>query len=533
VGNPNAVRTEPPRRRFDDAAVVLDDRQGGPARPALVEAGRAAPAVVLVQGDDATAHAMVVAVLAGGPVGASSCGRSRRPAVVGPLCRAVSAVQAAFDDPDLAVVLLDFAAAERTAWMLLEGLRRRRPDVVVLGVTDGSSVDLVVRMVKAGVFDHVRKPFDDHERLGAVLAGALERRVVERPVAVLERQRERDRMAEIVGASPAMQPVFDTILAVADAPATVLVTGESGTGKELVARALHRLGGRAAKPFVAVNCSAFADGLLESELFGHVRGAFTGAVAPRRGVFEAAHGGTLFLDEIGDISPRMQVSLLRALQEGEIRRVGSNDTIRVDVRLIAATNRDLPAAIRQGLWRDDLYYRLNVVGVHLPSLRQRRSDIPLLAAHLLQRHVARMQRPIQGFTRPALDRLCAWSWPGNVRELDNVIARAVVLCRGTAIDERDLPPDLVAIAAPPASPPPMPDDALATLQYVDAKRRVVTDFERRYLRAQLDAAGGNISRAAALAGLDRSNFKRLCRTFGIALQESSGRSHEDKTTPVQ
>jgi two-component system response regulator HydG len=422
----------------------------------------------------------------------------------------------ALDDQRISVALIDVMLPGMSGLEFLEELRRRRPDIETIMMTGSMSVENAVRAMKAGAYDYLQKPFESVEKLTSVVRHAVERRALIHRNVELERLLAREQMTEIVGTSAAMQPVFDTIRAVADTPATVLVTGESGTGKELVARALHRLSRRNRRPFVPVNCSAFSEGVLESELFGHVKGAYTGAAAHRRGVFETADTGTLFLDEIGDITPRTQVSLLRALQEGEIKRVGASEPVRVDVRVVAATNVDLREAVRRGVMREDLYYRLNVISVHLPPLRERRSDVPLLALHLLKKHAERMQREIAGIGDGALELLAAWRWPGNVRELDNVIARAVVLCRGTTIEERDLPRELVE-----GDRAAVGDVVVDALPYTEAKRKVVEAFERRYLRAKLKAAGGNISKAAELAGMDRSNFKRLCRAFDVDARDDT------------
>jgi DNA-binding NtrC family response regulator len=420
-------------------------------------------------------------------------------------------------EPRVAVALVDVMLPGMSGLDFLEELRRRRPDVETVVMTGGTSIETAVRAMRAGAYDYLQKPFESVDKLVGVVRHALERGALIRRNSELERLLAREQMNDIIGTSEAMQPVFDLLRAAADTPATVLVTGESGTGKELVARALHRLSRRAPRPFVAVNCSAFSEGLLESELFGHVRGAFTGADATRRGVFEAADQGTLFLDEIGDVTPRTQVSLLRVLQEGEVRRVGANDAIHVDVRVVAATNVDLREAVRRGRMREDLFYRLNVVNIALPPLRERREDIPLLALHFLKKHAARMQRDVGGISDAALAALTAWRWPGNVRELDNCLARAVVLCRGATIEERDLPRELLAGDRAGA----VVDAGVEALPYAEAKRRVVHAFERRYLRAQLHEADGNISRAAARAGLDRSNFKRLCRAFAVDIHDDA------------
>jgi two-component system response regulator HydG len=316
---------------------------------------------------------------------------------------------------------------------------------------------------------------------------------------------------DLVGQSEKMREVFRLIDAVSQTPATALIRGESGTGKELVARAIHRRSERRAAPFVAVNCSALAESVLESELFGHVKGAFTGALAQRKGLFEAASGGTLFLDEIGDIPAQTQVRLLRVLQEGEVKPIGANTSIPVDVRVVAATNVNLEAAMRAKKFREDLYYRLNVVTLEVPPLRERPDDILLLAHHFLHRHAARMKRNVTSL-EPATERaLMTHAWPGNVRELENAIARGVVLCSGTAIAPAHLPPGIGGSV----SGADVEAHSLAHLPYAEAKKAALGAFERSYLRAKMSAANGNISKAAREAGVDRSNFRRLLREYGV------------------
>jgi two-component system response regulator HydG len=322
---------------------------------------------------------------------------------------------------------------------------------------------------------------------------------------------------DIVGHSKKMSAVHELIQAVGPTHATVLVRGESGTGKELVARAIHRRSCRADKPFYAVNCSAFSDGVLDAELFGHVKGAFTGAVAGRKGLFEAADGGTVFLDEIGDISPATQVRLLRVLQEGEVKPVGANDVIHVDVRIIAATNVDLSAAIKRKTFREDLFYRLNVVTIEVPTLKDRPEDIMVLAHHFLAKHARRMNKNVTAFSPESARALSAHDWPGNVRELENAIARGVVFATESTIEPWHLPQGTGSIATLGHAD----TTAAGHLPYTQAKKIALTAFERSYLGAQLKAANGNISKAARAAGVDRSNFKRLLREFGVACEISA------------
>jgi two-component system response regulator HydG len=295
---------------------------------------------------------------------------------------------------------------------------------------------------------------------------------------------------------------------VAPTDATVLLLGESGTGKELLARAIHDRSARHGRPFLAINCSALSDTLLESELFGHVRGAFSGASTSRLGVFEEASGGTLFLDEIGDISAAMQVRLLRALQEGEIKPVGSTEIRKVDVRVVAATNRDLEAAVKAGIFRQDLYYRLHVVPLELPALRERREDVPLLVHHFLRRYAEKFGKPVTQVSPAALEALQAHSWPGNVRELENVVQRAVVLASGPEVTAEALPPSLRPAAAREA---PRSFD----IPFARAKQEAVDTFERAYVSDALARTGGSVAEAARLCGLDKSNFRRIVRRHKV------------------
>jgi transcriptional regulator with GAF, ATPase, and Fis domain len=306
-----------------------------------------------------------------------------------------------------------------------------------------------------------------------------------------------------------MRELFGLVESVAPTDATVLLLGESGTGKELLARAIHERSPRAGRRFVPVNCSALTDTLLESELFGHVRGAFTGAGASRVGVFEEASSGTLFLDEIGDVSAATQVRLLRALQEGEIKPVGSTEIRKVDVRIVAATNRDLEGAVRAGTFRQDLFYRLNVVAVELPPLRRRPEDIPLLVDHFLRRYAAKFGKNVTRIEPEVLEALFAYSWPGNVRELENVVQRAVVLAAGESLTVQSLPP-----ALRPASPAPSAR-AVSELPFAEAKRAATEAFERGYIADALGRTNGKVAETARLCGLDKANFRRLLRRHKI------------------
>jgi Nif-specific regulatory protein len=348
------------------------------------------------------------------------------------------------------------------------------------------------------------------EALAGVAAAAIERaRAVLRISNANQALRSdaESRYDFVVGESPAMRAVLETIHAAAPTRSTVLLLGESGVGKEVLARAVHRQSDRADGPFVAVSCVALTPELLESELFGHERGAFTGAVAQKRGRFELAQGGTLFLDEIGELAPSLQAKLLRALQEREFQRVGGTRDIRVDVRVLAATNRDLQRAMLENAFREDLYYRLAVVSVRLPPLRERRADIPLLAEHFLSRFRRELGKPELSFGEGAVERLVAHDWPGNVRELSNTVERAAVLARGSTIRPADLVVD-AARAVPPLAAAPDPLDALPLSGAVDG-------YKARRIRRALQSTGGNQTRAAELLGLRQSNLSRLMKSLGI------------------
>ncbi len=413
-------------------------------------------------------------------------------------------------DQPFSAAIVDVILPGMNGLEFLENARAIQPDIEVVMMTGNGSVRTAVQAMQKGAYDYLQKPFESLEKLVSVVTRAVERHALRRRNLELERLvGARSEMPDIIGAAETMRPVFDLIASVADTPATVLVTGESGTGKELVARSIHRLSKRKGA-FISINCSAFPDTLLDSEFFGHVKGAFTGADRQRAGVFEAADRGTLFLDEVGDISLSTQVRLLRVLQDGELRRVGDNTPIQVDTRIVAATNVDVVKAVADGRMREDFYYRLNVVSVHLPPLRERVTDIPALIQHFIKRHAERMGRPASTPSAEATELLLHYEWPGNIRELENVIARCVVMTRGDTIEASALPKNIR-----PTTTRPRIDPLLSRLSFSEAKRHAVSAFERGYLVTKLREASGNITRAAEAAGLDRSNFRRLLRSHGI------------------
>ena len=408
--------------------------------------------------------------------------------------------------PDL--LLTDLKMPGMDGLELMGRMREIDPDCSVVIMTAFGAVETAVAAMRAGATDYITKPLNFDELL-IVLERALETRRLRTETSQLrERLSERFDFDNIVGASPEIQKVFNVVAQVAPARASVLITGESGTGKELVASALHERSKRRDGPFVKLHCAALAETLLESELFGHERGAFTGAVARREGRFEQADGGTLFLDEIGEISPSVQVKLLRFLQEQEFERVGGTKTLRVNVRIIAATNRDLAAAVREGKFREDLYYRLNVVSIEMPSLRDRPSDIPLLAAHFLERYATENEKELSGFSDSALEAMMAYDWPGNVRELENAVERAVVLSPGPRI-ERDALPAAVVPRHEASQGPSIPGASLAEL-------------EKHAILKTLEATGGSTSKAADILGISVRKIQYKLHQYREAPKSETG-----------
>jgi two-component system response regulator AtoC len=409
-------------------------------------------------------------------------------------------------------VVSDIRMVDMDGLEVLDWVQKHAPETPVLLVTAFGNVDGAVDAIRRGAYDYISKPYDVNS-IRLVVDRALRHRRLSAENRRLKREiREKYALQNVVGRSEGMLQVYKTAARVASTDATVLVEGESGTGKELVARAIHSASGRSAGPFIAVDCGAIAEGVLESELFGHARGSFTGATGARRGLFEEAAGGTLFLDEIGDIGGRIQGQLLRVLQEGEIRRVGESSPVKVDTRVVAATNKDLAEAVKSGKFREDLFYRLNVVSIRIPPLRERREDIPLLAEHFAARHAGARGATI---TTQAREALIEYHWPGNVRELENAVARALALNPGGTILPEDLP-DAVREAQRPGSKPATPSSppAMAAAAAPDpllADRPTLEELTRRYAERVLREQGGNKTRAAELLGIDRKTLSRLLR----------------------
>jgi DNA-binding NtrC family response regulator len=402
------------------------------------------------------------------------------------------------------VVLTDLKMPDVDGMEVLRVARESRPDIPVILVTAFGTIETAIQAIRQGAYDYVTKPFA-MEEISLLVGRALEdRRLREENVSLRRELEGRYRFESLLGKSPAMQAVFALIRQAAPGDANVLVTGESGTGKELVARALHHNSPRAARPFVPVNCAAMPSGLLESELFGHVKGAFTGAVSTRKGLIREAEGGTLFLDEIGDMAPELQAKLLRAIEDRAVRPVGRDETVPVDLRLVAATNKDLAVKIQEGTFREDLYYRLAVIPIHLPPLRERREDIPLLAEHFLQRAAAGSGKPIQGFTPEAMAALLRHPWPGNVRQLENVVERAMTLTVGEQVG-----PEALMLEASPAPAP-------ASLLAQAARRPTIEELTADYVALVLREVGGDKAKAAEVLGISKRTLYRWEKQLGAS-----------------
>jgi DNA-binding NtrC family response regulator len=414
---------------------------------------------------------------------------------------------------DYDLVLTDLRLGDMNGMDVLRAVKSDHPETEVVMMTAYASIENAVEAMRLGAQNYLRKPFEADD-VTRVVSQALEHRELVAEVAMLKGEsRDRSAFAEILGTSPVLREVLDLVAKVADTESTVLVTGETGTGKELVGRAIHRASRRRQNAFVAINSAAFPETLLESELFGHRRGAFTGAAANKKGIFEHANQGTVFLDEVAEMPLSMQAKLLRFLQTGEIRPVGSESTRFVDVRLITATNKNLEREVAEGRFREDLYYRLAVIPVHLPPLRERPEDIPLLARHFLDRFSSRIAKRIEGIDPAAAELLKSYPWPGNVRELENTIERGVALCRGPRLLPEDFPERLRERKEEPRR------DAIQSLQAL----------ERAHILTTLDKVGWNRKRAAELLQISTTTLWRRLKEFGIdgesALQGTKGGLH--------
>ena len=411
------------------------------------------------------------------------------------------------ENPDLTIVDLKMPGMDGMA--VLESIMARDREAVVIVFTGYGTVESAVKAIRAGAFDFVQKPFDPDAFL-IVIERALKLRQVRMENRALKQMLDtRFRFENIIGNSEAITQVFDFIRKISNTPANVLITGESGTGKELVAQCIHANSKRSHKPFVPLNCGGLPENLVESELFGHAKGAFTDAKQNRAGLMEHAKDGTFFLDEIGELPMSLQVKFLRVLEDHKIRRLGSNEEIEIDIRLISATNQNIEALIGGGRFREDLFYRLNTFEIHLPPLRERQGDIQLLAHHFVNHFAETSEKAIQGISTEAMDVLCEYNWPGNVRELMHVMERAVALSDADTIQLEDLPENLII----------QTEDTIVSAQtdlpFQDAKDAVIEKFERTFIDRLLKSHNGNVSRAARQNGTERRTLQRLISKYAI------------------
>jgi two-component system, NtrC family, response regulator AtoC len=418
---------------------------------------------------------------------------------------------AEFEKNGADVVITDMVMPKVGGLDLLKAVHASRSDVPVIIITAHGTVDSAVEAIKLGAFDYITKPFEQAE-LQAVVAKAARTQEANQGHVPPEGKAR----SSIIGDSSQVQELFKVIDKVADSPSTVLITGESGTGKELVATALHDGSSRKDRPLIKINCAAIPKDLMESELFGYERGAFTGAVTSKPGRFELADTGTIFLDEIGEVPIEMQVKLLRVLQESEFERVGGIKTTRVDVRLIAATNRDLLAEVEAGRFRKDLYYRLNVVPIHLPPLRERRADVPALVRHFIEKYNKRLNKKIEGIADDALTMLQGYPWPGNIRELENLMERVILFADGPRIEARDLPePVRGGVGGVALSTPESPALEVGETPLKEILKVKQAEIEKAFIVQALGKTEGNVTRAARLLGISRKSLQTKMKEFGL------------------
>jgi len=411
------------------------------------------------------------------------------------------------------LILADIKMPDMDGLELLDRIRKENEKQTVIMMTAYGSVDVAVKAIKKGAYDFITKPFD-HETLVVRIEKAFERSsLIEENLLLQQQCRGRDVFQDMVGKSEVMRKLYETIQMVAKTDLTVLITGESGTGKELAARAIHNLSARARRPFVAVNCPSVPENILESELFGYKKGAFTHASQNRIGLFQEAGHGTIFLDEIGDISPVMQTKLLRVLQEKEIKPLGDTKSIHVDVRILASTNQPLEEKMKNSEFREDFFYRLNVLPVKLPALREHPDDIPLIADHLLRINCEKLKKPLKKISHELMEQLVSRKWEGNVRELENVIVQGISFSRG-----EEILPDDVSLGPGKASSTPS-GGSFQDLAYKEAKEQMLRDFNHRYLSRLLTANQGNVSAAARRCGLERQALQQIMRRYGVRAED--------------
>jgi two-component system response regulator HydG len=446
---------------------------------------------ILVVDDEASHRQMIKAVL-------SAEGYEISEAIDGE--DAVRSVEAQFYD----LILMDIRMPGLSGIEALKKIKDISPGISIIIMTAYASVNSAIDALKAGAYDYMTKPLDIEE-LKILVAKALQfHRLEKENVYLREQLNDRFDFSKIIGCSPAMKRLFETMALVAPSEATVLIVGESGTGKELIANAVHHNSSRAARPFIKVNCAALPETLLESELFGHEKGAFTGATTRKQGRFQMAHQGSILLDEIGEMSPATQAKILRVLQELEFEPIGSAQTIKVDTRVIAATNKNLEEEIKQGRFREDLFYRINVVTIEVPPLRERHEDIPLLADFFLKRFAEKNRRVIKGFTPRAIDLLMRYDWSGNVRELENVVERAVIMTRGEMITPMEFPENLKEL-----------DQELKESRIDITAGRSLKEIEKEMILRTLEETGGNRTHAADILGISRRTLQMKLKEYGI------------------
>ncbi len=417
----------------------------------------------------------------------------------------------AVEDGDWSILVVDLKMPGIDGLEVLKRVKEKHAEIAIVIMTAFATVDTAVRAMKLGAYDYIVKPFDPEE-LSLMIQKIVGQQALVRENLILRKALKREhRFHDIVSKSPLMRDVLELSKTAARSSSTILILGDSGTGKEILARAIHAESARAEKPFVPVSCAALTETLLESELFGYEKGAFTGAAGRREGKFEAASGGTLFLDEIGDISPKLQLDLLRVLEERKVTRVGGTEAVAVDVRIVAATNREIRKAVDEGRFRQDLYYRLNVIALTLPPLRERKEDIPLLVDYLLERLGVEMGRDVEGVSAEAMSLLMAHSWPGNVRELRNVLERGLVVTKSPVIQATDLGLTLGGTPEPPVRP--------ASL----------SEVERHHIAAVLSQTGGNVSQAARILDIDRVTLYNKIKKYGLKRADEGEGAPEPET----
>jgi DNA-binding NtrC family response regulator len=432
------------------------------------------------------------------------------------------------DETNYDVIVLDIMMPKIDGLEVLQQVKERHPDVDVIMVTGLSQIQTAVKAMKLGAFDYLSKPFDPDE-LKHVVDRALERRRLLQENRDLKNEvSSKYRFENIIGSSPPMQNVYGLIAKCAPTNSTVLITGESGTGKEMIARAIHYNSLRKDQPFVAVDCNTLSENLLESELFGHVKGSFTGAVANKRGMFETANNGTLFLDELGNIPLSTQAKLLRVIQEREFRAVGSTSTQKTNVRLITATNKDLKTLVAEGAFREDLYYRINVFPIHSPALRERRDDIPALAFHFLKNFCNELEKPVCEISEGAMSLLMNHDWPGNVRELENAIHRAVILASDNVIRQAHLASIIDASPRLDLEVPRTSED-LKRIKKI-AREKSVEEVEKLFIQETLRRNDSNVTRSAEDTGMQRANFQALMKKYNIRVRDTEYDPGESEST---